>query len=90
MTTNAIAKVRTQFTSREQAFIEFVLGQYVQVGVEELAQEKLSPLLRLRYQNAIADAVADLGAPEKIAGVFAGFQKYLYTAAPHQEFRESL
>ena len=80
-------RVRTQFTSREQAFIEFVLGQYVQVGVEELAQEKLSPLLRLRYQNAIADAVADLGAPEKIAGVFAGFQKYLYAATPREGYR---
>ena len=73
--------VRTQFSTKEQAFIDFVLAQYVEVGVGELAQEKLSPLLRLRYQNAIADAVSDLGAPEKIAGVFAGFQQYLYSAS---------
>ena len=36
-----------------------VLAQYVRVGVEELSQDKLSPLLRLKYHGAIADAVAD-------------------------------
>ena len=70
--------IRSQFTTKEQAFIDFVLAQYVEVRVEELAQDKLSWLLRLRYRNAISDAIADLGAPEKIAGVFAGFQKHLY------------
>ena len=43
-----------------------------------LAQDKLSPLLKLKYHNAIADAVADLGKPEEIGTFFAGFQKYLY------------
>jgi type I restriction enzyme, R subunit len=47
-------------------------------GVEELAQDKLSPLLKLKYHNAIADAVADLGQPEEIGKVFVGFQKYIY------------
>ena len=46
--------------------------------MEELAQEKLSPLLQLRYNNALADAVADLGEPEQIAGMFSGFQRFLY------------
>ena len=35
-------------------------------------------LLRLKYHNSIADAVADLGKPEEIGKVFTGFQKYLY------------
>jgi type I restriction enzyme, R subunit len=43
-----------------------------------LDQDKLSPLLKLKYKNAIADAVADLGRPEEIGHVFAGFQQYLY------------
>jgi type I restriction enzyme, R subunit len=51
----------------------------VKEGVDELDQEKLSPLLRLKYNNAIADAIADLGSPEQIRGVFVGFQKYLYS-----------
>ena len=59
-------------------FIDFVLAQYVQVGVEDLAPDKLTALLRLKYHNALADAVADLGQPAEINQVFAGFQKYLY------------
>ncbi len=57
-----------------------MLSHYVSVGVDELDQEKLTPLLRLKYHNSIADAVADLGKPEEINRVFVGFQKYLYQA----------
>ncbi|MFZ1805007.1 MAG: type I restriction-modification enzyme R subunit C-terminal domain-containing protein, partial [Nitrospira sp.] len=71
-------EINTHFNHKQQAFLDFVLAQYVKVGVEELAREKLSPLLKLKYHNAIADAVADLGQPEEIGKVFTGFQKYLY------------
>ncbi len=74
----ARTEISVHFTGKQQAFLDFVLAQYVKVGVEELAQDKLSPLLKLRYHNAIADAVADLGKPEEIGKVFVGFQKYLY------------
>ncbi len=76
----ALAKpsITALFSNKQQAFLDFVLAQYVKVGVDELAQEKLSPLLKLKYNNAIADAVADLGAPEEIGKVFTSFQQYLY------------
>lgn len=51
---------------------------YVTVGVEELDQEKLTPLLKLKYHDSIFEAVADLGEPAEIGQVFAGFQRYLY------------
>ena len=51
-------------------------------GVSELDQEKLTPLLRLKYHDSIADAVADLGRTEEIGRPFASFKKYLYAAAP--------
>jgi type I restriction enzyme R subunit len=70
--------ISAHFNVKQQAFLDFVLSQYVQVGVGELDREKLSPLLRLKYNNAIADAIADLGRPEEIGRVFSGFQKYLY------------
>jgi type I restriction enzyme R subunit len=70
-----------QFTSKQQAFLDFVLSHYVAVGVDELDQEKLTPLLRLKYHDSIADAVADLGRPDEIGKVFSGFQKYLYDQA---------
>ncbi|HZD50955.1 MAG TPA: type I restriction-modification enzyme R subunit C-terminal domain-containing protein [Silvibacterium sp.] len=70
--------ITTNFNGKQQAFLEFVLSHYVRVGVEELDQEKLTPLLRLKYRSSIADALADLGRAEEIGQVFAGFQKYLY------------
>ena len=65
---------------QEQALVQGDLGGGGREGlaVEELDQEKLTPLLRLKYHDSIADAVADLGKPEEIGKVFAGFQKYLY------------
>ncbi len=75
---NAKVHISSLFTIKQQVFLDFVLSHYVNVGVEELDQNKLTPLLRLKYHDAIADAVADLGKPEEIGRVFAGFQKYLY------------
>ena len=73
--------VQTQFNAKQQSFINFVLDHYVQIGVDELAPDKLTPLLRLRYNNAISDAVADLGKPEEISHLFTGFQRHLYPAS---------
>ncbi|HEY5503737.1 MAG TPA: type I restriction-modification enzyme R subunit C-terminal domain-containing protein, partial [Sedimentisphaerales bacterium] len=70
--------ISTHFNTKQQIFLDFVLSHYVSVGVEELDQNKLTPLLRLKYHDSISDAVADLGNPEEIGRVFAGFQKYLY------------
>ena len=77
----AKVEIITHFNSKQQVFLDFVLSHYVRVGVEELDREKLRPLLLLKYHNAIADAVADLGRPEEIGNVFTGFQKYLYQKA---------
>ena len=74
--------ITTHFNYKQQEFLDFVLAQYVRVGVDELAPEKLPPLLKLRYHNAIADAVADLGAPAEIGRLFADFQQYLYVTPP--------
>lgn len=76
--TSARAAIRTHFSSKQQSFLDFVLSHYVSVGVEELDQEKLTPLLKLKYHDSIADALADLGRAEEIGQLFAGFQKYLY------------
>ena len=78
----ARAEAHQQFSDRQQAFIDFVLSQYVTQGVEELDADKLTPLLRLKYNNAISDAVTDLGGTAQIRTMFAGFQKYLYQDAP--------
>ncbi len=73
----ARAVAHRQFNDKQQAFVDFVLAQYVKQGVEELDAEKLSPLLKLKY-TALNDALKDLGSPEQIRQVFVGFQRYLY------------
>ena len=70
--------IGSQFNDKQQAFLTFVLAHYVSAGVDELDEAKLGPLLKLRYNNAIADAFADLGAPEAVRQTFVGFQRYLY------------
>ncbi len=70
--------ISEKFNSKLKIFLNFVLSHYVNIGVEELAQDKLSPLLRLMYHDSLADAVKELGTPEEIKKVFNGFQKYLY------------
>ncbi len=75
---NARLYIHSKFTSKQEVFLNFVLQHYVSTGVQELATEKLTPLLQLRYQNSIADALADLGPAAEIGQVFAGFQRYLY------------
>jgi type I restriction enzyme R subunit len=81
----AVAKAATdaQYTDKHLAFIEFVLSQYVQQGVDELDPEKLSPLRKLRYRE-LNDAF-ELGRPEEVGGMFLGFQKHLYPAASEQD-----
>lgn len=67
---------KSRFISKQQAFLDIVLDNYISLGVEELEMEKLTPLLKLRYHHSISDAVADLG--EDIGKAFTGFQQYLY------------
>ena len=75
---NAKLHINAEFEAKQQAFLDFVLEHYVTAGVEELDPEKLAPLLRLKYHDSIADAIADLGDPKTIGILFASFQRYLY------------
>lgn len=62
---------------RQKEFLEFVLAKYIESGVEELAQEKLPALLKLKY-NEVGDATRILGGVSEIKKTFVGFQKQLY------------
>ena len=70
--------ISKEFGDKQQAFLTFVLAHYVSAGVDELDEIKLGPLLKLKYNNAIADAFADLGTPDSVRKAFVGFQQYLY------------
>ncbi len=65
------------YDAKLQAFLDFVLAQYVRQGVGELDQEKLSDLLQLKY-HTVNDATEQLGGIPAIRDAFIGFQQYLY------------
>lgn len=65
------------YESKQRVFLDFVLRQYVESGVNELDDAKLPELLILKYK-AIADAKRELGDIGSIRETFIGFQEYLY------------
>jgi type I restriction enzyme, R subunit len=71
------SKILDRYDSKLQAFLDFVLAQYVNQGVGELDQDKLADLLQLKYQS-VPDAIDQLGEVPKIRDTFVGFQRYLY------------
>lgn len=71
---------RTHFNAyddKQRAFLDFVLQQYVKDGVQELNEEKLPPLLLLKYKS-IPDAQKEFGDIARIRETFVGFQRWLY------------
>jgi type I restriction enzyme R subunit len=64
----------------QRAFVEFVLRNYVQEGVDELDLSKLSTLLNAKYGSTHA-AQQKLGDVTEIKAVFVGFQRRLYEEA---------
>jgi len=69
--------ISAQYDPKLQAFLEFVLSQYVKEGVGELDQAKLPHLLELKYR-AVRDAAMELGGIAAIRAAFVGFQQHLY------------
>jgi type I restriction enzyme R subunit len=71
------ANIFARYDGKLQAFLDFVLSQYIKQGVEELDQDKLGKLLELKY-HSVSDAAAALGGVPVIRDTFIGFQHYLY------------
>lgn len=63
---------------KSREFVEFVLAKYQEKGVEELAEEKLPQLLKLKYSE-ITDAEKVLGSVDKIRSSFINLQVGLYS-----------
>ena len=64
----------------QREFVEYVLRNYIDVGVDELDVNKLSTVLTAKY-GSIHEAQQQLGAPQKIQETFIEFQKNLYKEA---------
>ncbi len=64
----------------QKQFLEFVLAKYVETGIEELDQEKLPDLLKIKYFT-INDATELLGGANRISATFINFQQHLFATA---------
>lgn len=69
--------ILSRYDARQQAFLKFVLSQFVAEGEDELGTDKLPDLLDLKYGSP-TDAVRELGSVSDIRSTFTGFQKGLY------------
>jgi type I restriction enzyme, R subunit len=72
-------KIMASYEEKLRGFLDFVLGEYVIRGDEELDPDKLGKLLELKY-HTVSDAAAELGSVAAIRDAFSGFQPYLYDA----------
>ena len=70
--------ISNDYTPKQRAFIDFVLAQYIRVGVDELEGKKLADLLRLKYRS-LPDAL------EAVRSMFSGFQRHLYAGERRRE-----
>ena len=67
----------SHYDDKQQAFLDFILTQYINEGVGELQPEKLPSFIDLKYQS-IHDAKAELGDVAGIREMFVGFQRHLF------------
>jgi len=74
---NAEQKIYAFLNEKQRAFINFVLGNYIKAGVDELDIDKLSPALISKY-GGVYEAQQELGNVDDIKKVFVEFQQYLY------------
>jgi len=74
---NAEQKIYAFLNEKQRAFINFVLGNYIKAGVDELDIDKLSPALISKY-GGVYEAQLELGNVDGIKKVFVEFQQYLY------------
>ncbi len=70
--------ILSSYDDKLQAFLDFVLAQYVSEGSDELDEAKLPDLLHLKYRT-MSEAMTQLGAPAQIRAAFIGFQQHLYS-----------
>jgi type I restriction enzyme R subunit len=73
----AEATIFALLNDQQKEFITFVLGKYIETGVDELDQDKLPILLTNKYQS-LEDAKEILGDVANISRLFIEFQEHLY------------
>ncbi len=71
------SNIFSSLSKDQREFIDFILEQYVNFGVEQLRANNLAMLIKIKY-GTIFDVPMSLGDDEKMRFLFADFQKHLY------------
>ncbi|MGB0155432.1 MAG: type I restriction-modification enzyme R subunit C-terminal domain-containing protein, partial [Verrucomicrobiales bacterium] len=67
----------SHYDDKQQAFLDFVLTQYINEGVGELQPERIASFLDLKY-GGLHEAKQELGEPGNIRKIFIEFQRHLF------------
>lgn len=70
-------QIMASYQEKQQEFLDFVLGQYVESGISVLDDQNLPSLIELKYHTP-HDARNQLGEMKAIRDLFVGFQRALY------------
>jgi type I restriction enzyme R subunit len=76
-------EMEDSYDAKTLDFVDFLVGQYTQSGVEELDENKLPILLEIKYKD-IYEGTSMLGGVNRAREVFLEFQKNLYL--PHSQY----
>ncbi|MDA9960231.1 DEAD/DEAH box helicase family protein [Planktomarina temperata] len=71
-------KISFTYDDKIAGFLDFVLGHYVETGVESLDRSQLPDYLKLKY-GTLAEGGAALGGMQQVIDAYIGFQKQLYS-----------
>ncbi|MGE9271050.1 MAG: type I restriction-modification enzyme R subunit C-terminal domain-containing protein, partial [Verrucomicrobiales bacterium] len=70
--------IHSHYDDKQQAFIDFVLANYIKDGVDQLEPRKIAHFLDLKY-GSVADASQSLGEVAAIRELFIDFQRHLFS-----------
>jgi type I restriction enzyme R subunit len=71
-------KIGFTYDDKIAGFLDFVLGHYVETGVESLDRSQLPDYLKLKY-GTLAEGGTALGGMQQVIDAYIGFQKQLYS-----------
>ena len=71
-------RVEVEYDAKLAAFLNFVLGHYVENGVEDLDRMKLPDYLKLKF-GTLAEGGAALGGMDQVISSYVDFQRHIYS-----------
>ena len=69
--------IKSEYDTKLAAFLEYVLGQYVDTGADGLDRSNLPDYLKLKY-GTFTDGARAFGSVESLLQSYVAFQKHLY------------